>query len=743
MRSLVVSTLLVIALLVGKTGMGLAEEPSPPDTMNFPVISQQKSSPAQTEEKDTSAPEVLKLKDVVVEAQRPVKDGSAEDGYRVDSVSVGPLGDRDLLDTPYSINVVPGDLMKNQQITSLKEVSKYLPSMQIEERGGPNVGRPQTRGFEGTVSENNRMDGMNIAVTTAYPMEQFEQIEVLNGLAGSLYGPGNPAGVFNFVLKRPTEEPFQQVNMSYGTQKQTGYHGDLGGPIGDKLGYRINLLYGDGEGYVDQSNLRRKLASIAFDWHVFSDTVVELNFSYYDYNKKGYPTSFAFASDIQLPEAFDPTRKGLGQTWAGRHLTTRTASMRVKHDFNHDWHLTAGVLDQVANRDFHSVSNTLIDNDGNYTTTFSASSGAWEVDSDILYLNGRVQTGGVLHDLVLGTNGHERRGMRARNSMSRITLGTSNIYDPASYDEPDWWVDGDRYKGSVQQQQALIMGDTVTFNKSWSAMLSASQNWLKSRRYDKTGETISSTKDDGSSPAVSVMYKPKENMTTYITYTDSLQQGATAPTGATNEGETMEPYRSEQWEGCLKVALSKINLTAAVFRIERPFAYTDPVDNVFKVKGNQVNRGLELMATGEVIDRVMVYAGATFLDPKLKDTGNVATSDTQVVGVPKEQANLLVEYRMPFVTGLTPYVNLHYASKRPANDLNTSWASAYTTVDLGARYVTTLFGLETTWRLTANNLTDEEYWSSIKPGSIDGTGASSSAFLGAPREILASVSFNF
>lgn len=698
--------------------------------------------PAQeTQEDEKVVMEEIQVKDTK-EKTPQVKTGKTEEGYCVDAVSIGPLGERKLLDTPYSITVMPGDLMENQQMTTLKEVTKYLPSTQIEERGGPDLGRPQTRGFQGTVSENNRMDGMNIAVTTAYPMEQFEQIEVLNGLAGSLYGPGSPSGVFNFVLKRPTEKPLYKVSAGYGTEEQTTFHVDMGGPIGNKLGYRVNLLYGDGEGYVESSNLRRKLFSAAFDWRIFSRTVAELNFSYYDFNKKGYPGSFSYASNIKLPDAFDPTREGYGQYWAGSHLTTRTASMRIKHDFNPDWHLTAGFLDQVANRDQHSVTNTLIDNNGNYRTTFQPSSSAWEVDSGILYLNGRLQTWSLTHDLMLGTNGHERRMMSGKVSSPRITLGMASIDDPVSYDEPEWTVDSDRYKASVQRQQAITVGDTITLNEYFSTMFSLSHSWLYARNYDTGGSKISEYNDHGFSPMASLMFKPRKNITAYVMYADSLQAGDTAPSTAANANETLEPYRSEQWEAGLKVALNKINLSGAVFRIERPFAYTDD-NNVFKEQGDQRNYGLELMANGEIFDGVTVYAGVTLLDPQLRDTGNDDTSDKLVVGVPKKQANLLVEYRVPFISGLTPYVNLHYMGRRAANDSNTSWASSYTTVDLGARYVAKIMGVESTWRFAVNNLMDEEYWSSIFPGSINGTGASCSAFLGTPREVLASVEFKF
>lgn len=57
------------------------------------------------------------------------------------------------------------------------------------------------------------IDGLNVVSTTDYAAEQFDHLEVLNGLAGSLYGPANPAGLFNFVSKRPTDTPQHSITV--------------------------------------------------------------------------------------------------------------------------------------------------------------------------------------------------------------------------------------------------------------------------------------------------------------------------------------------------------------------------------------------------------------------------------------------------------------------------------------------------------------------------------------------------
>ena len=107
------------------------------------------------------------------------------DGYRVEgATTLGTLGSVRLLDTPYTVSVLPGDVMTNGQVKNFKEASKYLPLVEFQEMQGSEILRPATRGMQGSNMQNARMDGMGIVVTGANSMESLQQIEVLNGLGG-------------------------------------------------------------------------------------------------------------------------------------------------------------------------------------------------------------------------------------------------------------------------------------------------------------------------------------------------------------------------------------------------------------------------------------------------------------------------------------------------------------------------------------------------------------------------------
>lgn len=692
--------------------------------------------------------------EIIVTSQPSGNPASAPSGagFKTNDIDVGPQGNKAWVDTPYSTTTVTKMMIENQQAQSVSELLKYSPSTQMQARGGMDVGRPQSRGMQGSVVANSRLDGLNIVSTTAFPVETLERLDVLNSLTGALYGPASPAGQFNFIAKRPTEETLREVTLGYQSRSAFTGHVDLGGHIDDdnRFGYRVNILNEEGEGNLDDSTLRRKLLSVAMDWNIQPGTQLQLDASHYEFVQKGYPGSFSYGPGIKLPSAPDPKNKNLALSTAGNDLTTDTVSTRLIHYLNDDWSVTAGVGWQQADRAMRSVSSKIINDQGDISRTMkdSTAAGRFRVLSNTATLNGHVDTGSIGHDIALSTTGYVWSLYSAKGTGSSYNWGTTNMYDPSEMTEKgDGKIrtSGDRYKSGVNTQQSITVGDTITLTPKWSTMFYLSQSWIQSQSYNKNGHKTSQIDEDGLSPNAALMYKITPNVMTYISYAESLEQGGTAPINSDvkNAGQTLDPYRSKQYEVGLKADVSGLNLGAALFRLERPFAYVDPNDDVYKEQGNQVNNGLELTASGNVWQGLNVYSGVTFLNPKLKDTASDSTSDKQVVGVPKVQANMLAEYSLPSIPQWVYSANIHYTGKRAANDTNTAWAGSYTTWDLGTRYTTKISNVPTTFRVVVNNVFDKHYWASIFPSGTDGDNGSPSAFIGSGREVRASVTLDF
>jgi len=736
-----------------------------------------------------------------------VSAGTVENAYRVEHVTPGgPLGVTPILDLPYSINVISRQLIDDTQSRNFKEAAKYLPLVSFQEMQGPEVLRPQTRGFQGSNMQNDRKDGMGIAVTTPSALEEYEQLEVVNGLGGSMFGPANPSGMFNFVTKRPTDEPLREVELQYeGSTVATG-HVDLGGRLGPNkvFGYRTNLVLGDGTGYVTDSQLRRQLAAVALDVRPFAHTVIEGNFSYYNLFQHGYPGWFAYAptataptvngsKSILLPvNAPDPTRQGYGQSFSGVDLNNQIGELRVRHDLGANWHLIAGVLHQIANRNINTAVNSFTNNAGSYQTylanEFSSLAPRFQVNSDLGYMTGSFKTWNVGHEVVIGSTGYRFASWSPKTTPAKVALCPAaqttcapsisapliDVPPPAtgllSYSGSNAYTHG-LYVSSILHQQGFNLADTISLTPRLLLRVAASQDWYWTNNYTTSGSPSYSFKPNtainfstqGISPTASLIYKSAAHMTIYGTFVDSLQAPdtpvlSTATVIIVNSAAALAPYRSTEGEVGYKVESHRINFSTAMFRIERPFANTvanpdatacgalktGQVCDINKIVGNQITYGAEGMISGRVFESLMLTGGITALDPKLTDTGIAATNKKDFVGIPAYKSNILAEYHIPVLTGAFFNFDWQHVGRRPFDDINSTYTPQYNTFDLGARYTAKVFGKMATWRVTANNVSDVHYWSTLGPGGI--TGQSSGSYLGhlgEPRLVTASMRYDF
>ena len=458
-----------------------------------------------------------------------VSSGTFENAYRVDKLAPAtPFGTTPIVNLPYTINVISRQLIGDTMSRNFKEVAKYLPLVSFQEMQGPEILRPETRGMQGTNMQGDRMDGMGFAVTVPFALEEYKQIEVVSGVAASMYGPSNPSGTFNFVTKTPTEEPFHEAEVEYESRSVLTGHVDLGGRFGpNKLfGYRINGLVGDGTGYVTNSQLRRQLADGTFDIRPFAHTTIAGNFSYYNLYQHGYPGWFSYNPTLnptatcataykstcfsKLPvQAPDPERQGYGQRFLGSNTNNQIAEVRANHDFSENWHLFLGVFHQISVRNLTTAVNALFDSTGDYQSEaeniFQGTiSGRFQVKSDLGYVTGKFKTGNISHEVVFGSTGYRFASWEPKNSLTAANgalgaqflceLGNStvchaNINDPMIDANPGYQPytgEFSLYVTSIIHQQGFNFGDTIALTPRWLLRVAASQDWTWTNNYTET-----------------------------------------------------------------------------------------------------------------------------------------------------------------------------------------------------------------------------------------------------------------
>ena len=697
-----------------------------------------------------TAAETVQLGEIEVSAaENYISQSGIDEGILNKEAVSGPLAGKRVLDTPYQINTISQETLQNEGVQGFEDAVRYFPSAQIQYRGGAEVGRPQTRGFEGSVIGNVFWDGFCVASTTAIPMAMFESLQIQNGLAGSLYGIQNPAGIFSFTRKRPV--PLQNVLWAdYSSRANFGLGLDSSDKF-EKFGYRGVFYTSGGAKQVKNSKHSRSLASIALDFYLTDALTLETNYSYYQHKDRGLPGAFVLpvsdgVADFAVPKAVKSDKKGLGQKFAGNTLSTHTASAKLKYAPTDDLNLEGGYQWQRATRDMFSVSNQFTSANGDFDVYHNGGNGrggTFETQSWFAKALGGFETGSVRHELGAAINGYRWSVFYPVIRPTEPRLGSSNLYNPKAFDGSPAQTGSGKRKRFYNYMNNIALADEIKFNDEFSTLLSASQSWFKLTEIND-GQKHKAYSANGLSYAASLIYKPAANVSFYATYANSLKDDE----GYYDDNfdvHYMKPFRSKQYEIGAKAHVGELDLSAALFEMKRPLAYIGD-DGVYAKQGDQINRGLELVAGGKISESLSVLGGATFLRAKLKNTKLKIAENSYVIGEPKFRSNLLFDYVVPGTNKLALSANFHYTGKRYADNANQNSVAGYFTTDLGARYTAKNFiGKEATLRFNVNNVFDKKYWAGMFPADVDGQSSRRGTwlFLGQGRIFLLSAEVKF
>ena len=336
-------------------------------------------------------------------------------------------------------------------------------------------------------------------------------------------------------------------------------------------------------------------------------------------------------------------------------------------------------------------------------------------------LAGVVATGPVVHNLIAGVTSN----WRFQNGRNSTTLTVAqNFFNPrdVAVPEPTIFTTAPlhiRDLGAYLVDRAVLGPVELLGGVRYSD--------YKSRSVATNG-AVTRFALDRWTPSVGLIVKPADKVSVYATYLEGLEEGGTAPLNNANGGQVLAPAVSKQYEAGIKGELFKGTvLQLAGFQIDRPFAFTDPADNVFKLAGASRYRGIEGSLTGEISRQLSVYASGQYLDAEVRRSNIAAVVGNTPENTPEWTASLYAEYRPDMLPGFAVGGGAFYVGERAVNALNQAFVDGYTTFSASLRYTFENVGKDgLTLQLNADNLTNERYWS---------TAGNNLLGVGAPRQL--------
>lgn len=651
---------------------------------------------------------------------------------------VGVLGNRDLMNTPFSITSYTSKKIEDQQAVTAADVARNDPSVKFTGQSGGILDAYYIRGFP--VAEGNSgeiaLDGIfgvapNYRVFTDYA----ERIEVLKGPTAFLYGTSpnsSIGGTINIVPKRAGDVDLARFTAEYGSSLQGGGHVDWSRRFGDQrqFGLRLNGSYRGGNTPIDKQSRSAFVGALGFDisgerFRASVDLIAQEE----SFIAPSRP--MMVAAGVAVPAAPDGHRN-LTQAWENSKIGDQGGVLRAEYDLTEQFTLFADVGAAHTRVDRVFGTPTIVNTGGNTTNTpasFIFQINRFTYDAGV---RAAFDTSIVSHAVVFqALSYHDDLSRGSTNG----TAMTSNIYAPIDRTAQQIATPTFIPKISQTNLMGFALSDTLSvLDERVQLMLGGRHQRIASDNFSPaTGMLTSSYDKSALTPMVAVVVKPWRNVSLYGNYIEGLSKGDIAPSTASNTGEALAPYVAKQYEVGIKADFGRIAATLAAFQINKPFGQL--VGNVFTAGGEQRNRGLELSLFGELTQEVRVLSGLTLLDAALTQSNTPGTVGNRPVGVAAMQANLGLEWDTPFLRGLTLSGGAIYSSGAYVDVANTQSIPAWTRFDVGARYRTTIADRTVSLRAAVQNVFDLNYW-----GAVASYGALMQA---APRTVQLSLSTDF
>lgn len=586
-----------------------------------------------------------------------------------------------VFDVPDSVTVFTADKIENAGIKNITDFANLTPNMFFTPTYRPSEiqmtirGIPTSQGGEAPVAV--VIDGVQVSHPTFINQEllDIQQIEVLRGPQGSLYGRNAIGGAINITTKQPTNDFEGMARASYASGNDFRGGGAISGPIvKDKLLFRVSGSFRNFDGQITDQTARDGDLKADFDHSYIVKAALLLNASEnlkidlrgnYMHQRGGAPT-IEKVSRVNIDDFSQDLLNRSVLTYDKREI--KEVSLKINYQFD--------------NMLLTSVSD------------YSKSVGNLFGDADFSPATARLQ----LVDLSAKSFTQELRLASTGASWLRWLGG---VYYQNRDTENFLQIAFDDGFGQPSGVFGLRSFDVGT-SKSWAGFGSVSADIAKDLeltlggRYDHDKRTSNDAIFPGSAaegvyksfqPKVQLRYQWTDELNAYASYARGFRAGGFNAFFASSGGVARQ-YKGEisdsfevGMKGQFMNGLLSFNAAAFHSKFQNQqffFVKTNPPSqNVTNIDRVEIS-GAEFDLTARPTDGLDITASIGFADGIIKDfDGTTSYIGNKTPQVPGYTASLTAQYTMPLSDGLDLRAYGSYVRRGPiywdmANSLKTS-----------------------------------------------------------------------
>lgn len=578
--------------------------------------------------------------------------GRSQSGAYLAAEAAGAKSELSLRELPQSVRVVTRQAIDDLGATRLDDVLDYVGGVSRQNNFGGLWDNLAIRGLPG--NDNTGMATLlngfssNRGFNAPRDLAGVERIEFLKGTAAALYGSSEPGGTLNIVSKQPLWRSAHSLEGYLGSHGLRRTALDSTGPLGERLAYRLNVALEDRDSFRDHVSARRRVLAPALTWRMGADTTLA-----YVGELLRHATPLdrgVVAVDDRLGAI--PRSRFLGEPADGdATVENQTHQFVLTHHWNDDWHSRVGLSARRTTLEGFSTEATALRPDGLLTRQrryrdYRSDDIALQAE-----LQGRLRTGGVEHELLLGL---ERFRFRMDSVMLRInpTAGAPyaiDIHDPV-YGQPQPTPLPNTDTLERQRDTAFYLQDAVKLAPAWRLVAG-----LRADRYDQSlrnrrnGSTTEQA-PGATSPRVGLSWLADRQWTVYANAGRSFRPNAGSDAGA----GAFEPERGRalelgaKWES----ADGRLGATAALFDIDKRNVLTaDPLHPGFSLAAGRIrSRGVEFDLAGQLGAHWRVNASLVLNDVEVV-RDNTLEAGGRLLGVPRVNGSVLAVWEGTLASG--------------------------------------------------------------------------------------------
>ena len=639
-----------------------------------------------------------------------------QDGYRVPDASTATRTDTPLRDIPQSIQVIPQQVIKDQQITRIGDATRNVSGVTQQGGYGGSTDNYNIRGF---TTYDNLRNGFAVSDDLVNPTN-IERIEVLKGPASVLYGQFEPGGVVNYITKQPLSEPYYSAEFTAGSFSTYRPSIDISGPLNsDKtLLYRLNAAYENFGSFIDFNHQETFAIAPALTYKIGDATTLTLEYEYLKVDRTFYrgltPDPIVFQA---------PLNRFLGEPDDYFSKETNSVFLNVNHRFSKNIQFRSGFSVTVNNSEESAFQPDIIDVDGHTVLRrFGAGPAYYQNYSLQNDLISNFNTGSIQHQVLLGLEWNRYiRGYDYLRSTVSLTPSIdlfNPVYGASRPPEFDEAAERDRFDRNTI---AVYLQDQVTLLPNLKLLIGGRYDFIHRKNrvqlLDSLGRdpiddaTVDRLYNEAFSPRVGIVYQPIEPISIYASYSRSFNPSDSR----TVDGTQLPPERGTQYEVGVKAELIKDRLSAtfAAYDITKEnVATTDPTpgNSDFSIAAGEVKScGLEFDVSGQILPGWNVIASAFINDAFVSKDNSLPVGDS-LVNAAGSGASLWTTYEIQNGNwkGFGFGGGLFYTGDREAELPNTFKIPSYVRADA------TIFYKRDNWRVGLNfkNLFDTRYYDS-------------------------------